>query len=101
MNLVTDGAIEPAAHVASDEFDGSHAVDFVPIGLPQRYKTSGTTFCPGCRSARNCSEVGLVCANAFIMPQRSAKMKKEDNHPAVAPGAAYAIRSETRYTIGT
>lgn len=35
MNLIADGVIEPAAHEASDEFDGSHAVDLVSIGLPE------------------------------------------------------------------
>src|SRR6266702_1181262 len=35
MQLVGDREIEPSAHIASDELDGSHALEARPIGLPQ------------------------------------------------------------------
>src|SRR5579864_251511 len=35
MNLIADRVVEPPRHVASDEFDGRHAADLVPIGLPE------------------------------------------------------------------
>src|ERR1019366_1686774 len=34
MNLVTDCIVKPPVHVAPNEFDGGHEVDFVGLALP-------------------------------------------------------------------
>jgi hypothetical protein len=35
VNLIANRVVQPPRHVASDEFDGRHAANFVRISLPE------------------------------------------------------------------
>ena len=59
-------------------------------------------------SARNSSDLGLVCAIAVVMPQATAKMKfntrqqrASQSEISRAPDAVNPVRLQTRYTMST